>query len=56
MLWQFIQRHAYKAIFLAFAISKHIVFKPVNWMLWIKGLKELTRYEAVKIGLAASSL
>ena len=37
----FIQRHAYKASFLAHAIRVHSVFGPVNEPMWVRGLKEL---------------
>ena len=38
LLWQLIQRYVYIVSFLEFTISRHTVFKPVNWMLRVKGL------------------
>ena len=39
MLQQSIQRHVYKANFLAHVIIVHSVFGPINGPMWVKGLR-----------------
>ena len=39
MLQQSIQRHAYKASFLAHVIIVHSVIGPINGPMWVKGLR-----------------